>query len=181
MATCIFNGCNNATSTTKCDFHKHRRQCQVPHCFNQVYARHLCVRHGGKRTCAADGCHRNARIAQHCAQHAQAPVRTEMCTHVGCDRVAHLRHKCVRHGGGRQCRITGCATHARRGGYCWRHRTMASSTDAPHEGNNDDESRSAWDALPLEQNAMPSPRISSADLRGFLDTIDLADLADLVS
>ncbi|KDO17772.1 hypothetical protein SPRG_16472 [Saprolegnia parasitica CBS 223.65] len=99
--------------TMKCDFHKHRRQCQVPKCYNQVYARHLCVRHGGKRICAADGCHRNARITQHCAQHATSPVRTEMCTHVGCDHVAHLRH---------------------------------------------------------------NPRTFSADLRGFLESIDLADL-----
>ncbi|CAK4093253.1 unnamed protein product, partial [Aphanomyces euteiches] len=45
--------------------------------------------------------------------------------HEGCTNVALQRGRCVRHGGRRQCLVTGCQTHARKGGYCCRHRHKA--------------------------------------------------------
>ncbi|KAF0717567.1 Aste57867_2224 [Aphanomyces stellatus] len=35
--------------------------------------------------------------------------------------MAHKRQLCVRHGGGRKCKVDACMTHARSWGYCCRH------------------------------------------------------------
>ncbi|KAF0720475.1 Aste57867_268 [Aphanomyces stellatus] len=119
---CFFNDCDNLTvpGSWKCDFHKNRSRCLVDACQNQVYARNLCVRHGGKRRCEAEGCGRNVRIGSFCSNHGAGSSK-KLCTEDGCKNVAHKRHKCVRHGGGRQCKVNGCKTHARSGGYCCRH------------------------------------------------------------
>lgn len=54
---CAFNGCNSEATKDgkKCKFHRNRRQCSKPDCTNQVYARMLCVRHGGKKRCTIEG------------------------------------------------------------------------------------------------------------------------------
>ncbi|OQR82410.1 hypothetical protein ACHHYP_16079 [Achlya hypogyna] len=59
--SCDFKGCQrpvDASTGTKhtCAVHKYRRHCAIPLCTNQVYARKLCARHGGKRTCKVDQC-----------------------------------------------------------------------------------------------------------------------------
>ncbi|KAF0701347.1 Aste57867_8128 [Aphanomyces stellatus] len=113
--------------------------CLAPGCHNQVYARNLCTRHGGKRQCAVDGCHQHARVREFCSKHSTGHVK-KRCVHDGCTKLANARQRCVRHGGGRQCRISGCGTHARSGGYCRRHSKASSSqcsTSAP--GGDDDE------------------------------------------
>ncbi|KAF0720476.1 Aste57867_269 [Aphanomyces stellatus] len=119
---CFFNDCDNpiVPGSWKCEFHKNRSRCLVDACQNQVYARNLCVRHGGKRRCEANGCDRNVRIGTFCSTHGIGAAK-KLCTEDGCTNVAHKRHKCVRHGGGRKCRADGCPTHARSGGYCCRH------------------------------------------------------------
>ncbi|RLN48652.1 hypothetical protein BBJ29_009001 [Phytophthora kernoviae] len=68
---CRFNDCDNLAvdGTSKCAFHKNRRQCCVENCTNQVYARKLCVRHGGKKQCQADNCEAHARGGGFCLQH----------------------------------------------------------------------------------------------------------------
>lgn len=119
---CRFNDCDNPAveGTSKCAFHKNRRQCCVENCTNQVYARKLCVRHGGKKQCQAEGCDAHARGGGFCLQHGGFVVK-RFCIVEGCSKQAHARQKCVRHGGGRRCKVDGCEQHARAGGLCNRH------------------------------------------------------------
>lgn len=119
---CRFNDCDNMAvdGTSKCAFHKNRRQCCVENCTNQVYARKLCVRHGGKKQCQADNCEAHARGGGFCLQHGGFVVK-RFCIVEGCSKQAHARQKCVRHGGGRRCKVDGCMQHARAGGLCNRH------------------------------------------------------------
>ncbi|TYZ67876.1 hypothetical protein PybrP1_000042 [[Pythium] brassicae (nom. inval.)] len=119
---CRFNDCDNhaVDGTSKCAFHKNRRQCCVESCTNQVYARKLCVRHGGKKQCQADNCDAHARGGGFCLQHGGFVVK-RFCIVEGCSKQAHARQKCVRHGGGRRCKVDGCMQHARAGGLCNRH------------------------------------------------------------
>ncbi|KDO18633.1 hypothetical protein SPRG_15968 [Saprolegnia parasitica CBS 223.65] len=119
---CRFNGCENIAlpNLAKCDFHRHRLPCQVHGCNNIVYARKLCVRHGGKPQCRHDGCDANARGGGFCARHAKVQVK-HVCIEPLCNNVAHAKSKCVRHGGGRRCREPECNTLARLGGLCRRH------------------------------------------------------------
>ncbi|OQS04952.1 hypothetical protein THRCLA_20750 [Thraustotheca clavata] len=108
---------------SKCEFHKHRLKCLHDGCHNQVYARRLCVRHGGKKLCSHSNCERNARLGEFCSLHG-AVTHKRHCNELGCTKMAHARGKCVRHGGGRQCSQPGCISHARHKGYCSRHSTM---------------------------------------------------------
>ncbi|CAH0476895.1 unnamed protein product [Peronospora belbahrii] len=119
---CRFNDCDNfaVDGTSKCAFHKNRRQCCVENCTNQVYARKLCVRHGGKKQCQAENCEAHARGGGFCLQHGGFVVK-RFCIVEGCSKQAHARQKCVRHGGGRRCKVDGCMQHARAGGLCNRH------------------------------------------------------------
>ncbi|KAH9106446.1 hypothetical protein LEN26_012759 [Aphanomyces euteiches] len=120
--TCYFNDCNNQVlpGSWKCIFHRHRARCLMDNCQNQVYARNLCVRHGGKKQCEFAGCTLNARLGNVCSKHGAGDMK-KRCTHEGCTKQAHERQKCVRHGGGRKCKMHGCQTHARSGGFCSRH------------------------------------------------------------
>ncbi|CAK4072973.1 unnamed protein product [Aphanomyces euteiches] len=120
--TCFFNDCHKEVQpgSWKCVFHRNRARCLVADCQNQVYARNLCVRHGGKKQCQHEGCTGNARLGNFCSKHGTGSVKKK-CTEEGCTKMAHARHKCVRHGGGRKCKMEGCQTHARNGGYCCRH------------------------------------------------------------
>ncbi|KAF0720757.1 Aste57867_36 [Aphanomyces stellatus] len=124
-STCFFKDCDNpvAPKSWKCAFHRNRGRCHMQPCRNQVYARNLCVRHGGKRRCAAFGCSRNVRLGEFCSRHGDLTAPKKLCSTSGCTNVAHKLHRCVRHGGGRQCLVNGCKTHARTGGYCCRHGT----------------------------------------------------------
>ncbi|ETV68903.1 hypothetical protein H257_15250 [Aphanomyces astaci] len=126
LLSCIFNGCNRPAalsqdSTVKCAFHWHRARCLAsPTCFNQVFARHRCVRHGGRKQCSVDGCYLNARLGTVCSKHG-ASAALRQCTYTGCTTRASARKKCIRHGGGRACRASGCTAHARTRGYCRKH------------------------------------------------------------
>ncbi|OQR83051.1 hypothetical protein ACHHYP_15182 [Achlya hypogyna] len=125
--TCIFRDCAAPAVpfTTKCQYHRNRAKCRIATCCNQVYARHLCVSHGGRRRCQFPDCRANARLGNFCTQHGGKKQR---CQEPGCTSLAHAKGKCVRHGGRRPCNATGCTTHARKGGYCWRHRDFTAST-----------------------------------------------------
>ncbi|EQC30500.1 hypothetical protein SDRG_11816 [Saprolegnia diclina VS20] len=122
VPTCFFNGCTNPRlpMSVKCDFHKHRLQCLDDGCHNQVYARHRCVRHGGKLRCAHPTCDRNVRLGAFCSSHGQSTAKRH-CSEPGCTTQAHARGLCVRHGGGRPCAAPGCPLHARTRGFCARH------------------------------------------------------------
>ncbi|KDO21261.1 hypothetical protein SPRG_13560 [Saprolegnia parasitica CBS 223.65] len=124
MSLCIFDGCfrQRLLNLTKCDFHKSRSLCKAPACRNQVYARQLCVTHGGRRPCIHADCPANARIGPYCCRHGPKSGK-KLCREPGCANIQHTKGKCIRHGGGRQCRKDHCETHARVGGFCWRHRT----------------------------------------------------------
>ncbi|CAK4687525.1 hypothetical protein LEN26_007983 [Aphanomyces euteiches] len=129
---CFFNGCVNPViaGSDKCEFHRRRGKCLVGHCRNQVYARHLCVRHGGKRLCQYPGCSANARSGTLCCRHGMRS-RKKQCAIDGCTKVAHARQRCVRHGGGRMCKVDDCNTHARIGGYCCRHAGLQTPPESP--------------------------------------------------
>ncbi|KDO26601.1 hypothetical protein SPRG_08005 [Saprolegnia parasitica CBS 223.65] len=133
--TCFFNECNQAVvpGSWKCVFHRHRSRCQVDDCRNQVYARSLCVRHGGKRKCEAPDCGVHVRQGRFCTLHGPK-VDKPRCTEEGCEKQAHMRSKCVRHGGGRLCKVQHCTTYARGGGLCWRHRKR--DDEAPSHRDN---------------------------------------------
>ncbi|KAF0691082.1 Aste57867_17620 [Aphanomyces stellatus] len=120
--TCFFNDCSNPVlpNSWKCHFHRHRGRCQVDDCRNQVYARHLCGRHGGKKQCKVEGCTLNARLGSVCCKHGAGSLR-KLCSYPNCTKQVHARDRCVRHGGGKQCRKEGCQNHARSGGLCRRH------------------------------------------------------------
>ncbi|CAK4665673.1 hypothetical protein LEN26_000237 [Aphanomyces euteiches] len=120
--TCFFNGCGKPCqpNSWKCVFHRNRGRCLHHGCHNQVYARKLCAKHGGKKQCAVDGCEMSARLANVCYKHGAGSLK-KRCTFEDCLKPAQLRQRCVRHGGGRRCKVAGCETHARSGGYCCRH------------------------------------------------------------
>ncbi|KDO23548.1 hypothetical protein SPRG_10740 [Saprolegnia parasitica CBS 223.65] len=90
---CYFGDCVHEAleGSWRCHFHRHRLKCSVAECRNQVYARGLCVRHGGKPRCQVDACDTNA------------------------------RQRCIRHGGGSHCRADNCLKYARTNGLCTRH------------------------------------------------------------
>lgn len=168
---CRFNDCDNhaVDGTSKCAFHKNRRQCCVESCTNQVYARKLCVRHGGKKQCQADNCDAHARGGGFCLQHGGFVVK-RFCIVEGCSKQAHARQKCVRHGGGRRCKVDGCMQHARAGGLCNRHshghecRVDGCTKTAQHSGSicfrHAMEMRAHGEAVP-ELNISKGGRLSS--------------------
>ncbi|KAF0738548.1 hypothetical protein Ae201684P_019749 [Aphanomyces euteiches] len=120
--TCFFNDCESPVmpGSWKCLFHRRRSRCLVVDCANQVYARSLCVRHGGRRQCQHENCTMNQRVGNFCSRHAMAGLK-RLCTEIGCTKQAHAKGKCVRHGGGRICKAPDCHMHARHGAFCSRH------------------------------------------------------------
>ncbi|KAF0712627.1 Aste57867_4763 [Aphanomyces stellatus] len=122
LLICEFNTCANVAvlGSTKCLFHKHRLQCAVPACRNQVYARHLCARHGGKRPCAVDNCGQTAQVNGHCLAHGGATGKKQ-CVEAGCLKQAQAHQRCLKHGGGRRCTVPGCVQHVRSQGLCRSH------------------------------------------------------------
>ncbi|KAF0699648.1 Aste57867_9793 [Aphanomyces stellatus] len=123
---CYFKGCSRPTTgdSVKCEFHKQRSICLVQDCRNQVFARNLCVRHGGKKTCRHDGCNENVRLGDLCGKHGAGSTR-KLCIETGCEKFAQTRQRCSAHGGGQRCKLEGCSTHARKGGYCTRHTNLS--------------------------------------------------------
>ncbi|KDO18634.1 hypothetical protein SPRG_15969 [Saprolegnia parasitica CBS 223.65] len=121
-AQCCFRGCSKPAmpQSNKCAFHRNRLCCAVSTCNNQVYARGLCVRHGGTKPCLTTGCDANARTGGYCSRHSLVNTKKQ-CVEAGCANIAHSRKKCVRHGGGRKCKLAECETLARIAGYCQRH------------------------------------------------------------
>ncbi|CAK4067098.1 unnamed protein product [Aphanomyces euteiches] len=119
---CFFADCDNEVQpgSWKCHFHRKRSRCLVVNCANQVYARHLCVRHGGRSQCRHENCSLNRRIGNYCARHSHLDVK-KTCTEPDCDKQAHARGKCVRHGGGHCCKVPSCSKHGRQRGYCHKH------------------------------------------------------------
>ncbi|KAH9141090.1 hypothetical protein AeRB84_014720 [Aphanomyces euteiches] len=43
------------------------------------------------------------------------------CSEPGCGKQAHANKKCIAHGGGRRCQVSGCTLLSRVGGYCQYH------------------------------------------------------------
>ncbi|KAG9405160.1 hypothetical protein AC1031_004269 [Aphanomyces cochlioides] len=119
---CFFSGCDYEAmaGSWKCTFHVHRSRCAAGDCRNQVYARNLCVGHGGKRQCQVEGCHMNCRIGDFCTRHSSTDV-LRFCSEEGCRSQVHLRGKCFRHGGGRRCQVADCTKFARNRGFCAKH------------------------------------------------------------
>ncbi|OQR88266.1 hypothetical protein THRCLA_22894, partial [Thraustotheca clavata] len=136
MDTCFFNECAQPVppGSWKCVFHRHRSRCRVDDCRNQVYARNLCVRHGGKRQCQHPNCNVHVRQGLFCTVHGPK-IDKPRCIEEGCTKQAHMRSKCVRHGGGRLCKIENCTTYARGGGLCWRHRKRNVPEPPPEHQN----------------------------------------------
>ncbi|CAK4701550.1 hypothetical protein LEN26_019083 [Aphanomyces euteiches] len=112
---------DNSTASTP---RRNRRNCIVPDCPNQAYARQLCCRHGAKKKCSVPGCDLRARTHGICFTHGAPKSR---CDEPGCNHPAQARKKCIKHGGGRRCTAHGCTSHARYKGKCQRH----TATDTP--------------------------------------------------
>ena len=93
--------------------------CRVANCPNQVYARQLCVSHGGQWTCQEPDWVANARAGGLCRRHGE--VKNKFCSSPGCTKLVYAHRKRARHGGRRPCKVEGCGTHARKGGYCRQH------------------------------------------------------------
>ncbi|KDO21250.1 hypothetical protein SPRG_13549 [Saprolegnia parasitica CBS 223.65] len=129
-ALCYFHGCTSKPmeGSVKCHFHRNRGLCRISNCRNQVYARSLCVRHGGRHPCAHPGCSTNARLGDFCCRHSK---HKKLCHHPGCTKVIQIHNRCIRHGGSKHCLYPGCATPARAGGHCWRHRMYIKRENAP--------------------------------------------------
>ncbi|KAH9183810.1 hypothetical protein AeNC1_014214 [Aphanomyces euteiches] len=165
VVSCFFNDCSNPAeiNSWKCHFHRHRGRCRIENCRNQVYARHLCGRHGGKKQCKVDGCTLNARLGAVCCKHGAGSLR-KLCVHPNCTKQIHARDRCVRHGGGRQCRKEGCKNHARSGGYCRRHNQVRSPDETVMGPN--------WDE--------PTAFVKSDDLADQLCSIRLGGSSPLV-
>ncbi|OQR91135.1 hypothetical protein ACHHYP_04954 [Achlya hypogyna] len=165
--SCFFNACLNpsVTGSTKCHFHRQRRQCEEAGCRNQVFARNRCVRHGGKRQCSEALCTANARVGGRCSRHGPTPEKPR-CVVDACENVAQRHRRCIRHGGGRPCHFAGCKTHARSSGYCLRHLPATPYT------------------LPLSAGtgiAIKEERIDAAILDAVLSTDDVAPMAQLTT
>ncbi|KAH9088945.1 hypothetical protein LEN26_019337 [Aphanomyces euteiches] len=122
QAQCFFTDCNNLVQpgSWKCHFHRKRSKCLVVNCTNQIYSRHLCVRHGGRPKCLYENCSLSRRLGEYCARHTHVDLK-KTCTVPGCAKQAHARGKCVRHGGGRFCNVPGCMKHGRQRGFCYKH------------------------------------------------------------
>ncbi|EQC40229.1 hypothetical protein SDRG_02877 [Saprolegnia diclina VS20] len=94
MSSCMFEGCfrQRLLNSTKCEFHKSRSLCKVPFCRNQVYARQLCVAHGGRRPCIHAGCSANARIGSYCCRHGPKSGK-KLCREPGLVVAKYSRHR----------------------------------------------------------------------------------------
>ncbi|OQS05474.1 hypothetical protein THRCLA_02403 [Thraustotheca clavata] len=125
--SCQFHGCSNTPlpSLDKCSFHRYRTKCKVKECRNQVYARKLCVCHGGKKICEFPFCLANVRTGNFCVRHTKKSNPT--CTQEGCKLTAYISSKCIRHGGGKLCLIDDCTMPVHNGNLCWRHRNRVVS------------------------------------------------------
>ncbi|KAH9117593.1 hypothetical protein LEN26_012569 [Aphanomyces euteiches] len=130
-ACCQFNFCTNPVATpgaTKCEFHKHRALCSTPDCYNQVYARGRCARHGGKRRC--QNCDGVAQTNGYCVAHGGL-AHKKFCMVEGCEKQAQSNKRCLKHGGGRLCKVPGCDHYVRIGGLCHTHHILSTNN---HEG-----------------------------------------------
>ncbi|KAH9135379.1 hypothetical protein AeRB84_019193 [Aphanomyces euteiches] len=165
MPECLFNGCivQAQEGSKKCAIHRNRAQCQAIDCYNQSYARGLCVRHGAKQTCVVDQCARNRRYAEYCSKHADNTLK-KRCQVDGCRNQSHSRGKCVRHGGGHLCRANGCYRHARLGGYCSRHSIFLSLSTIPLGPPS---KRTDWLDLAILEDLLSDPMVGESDTLEF--------------
>ncbi|KDO24860.1 hypothetical protein SPRG_09692 [Saprolegnia parasitica CBS 223.65] len=105
------------------------RRCSHDGCRNQVYARALCVRHSGKKQCPIEGCSTYTRSGAFSLKHGGCSTR-RYCIEPGCAKQAHARQRCVRHGGGRACKLDACEYLAKYSGYCRRHTPATVANEA---------------------------------------------------
>ncbi|KAF0717720.1 Aste57867_2132 [Aphanomyces stellatus] len=118
---CHFAICHNQVMPAfwACFEHKDKPRCVVSSCRNMVYSKNMCMQHGGKKACMADGCKKPRRRGAYCHNH---DPQKKQCAEPGCTVLARIHGLCTRHGGGRICVVAGCAKHARHpGGYCSPH------------------------------------------------------------
>ncbi|EQC36539.1 hypothetical protein SDRG_05988, partial [Saprolegnia diclina VS20] len=158
---CYFGDCVHEAleGSWRCHFHRHRLKCNIAECRNQVYARGLCVRHGGKSRCQVDACDTNVRDGSFCAKHGGGKRRGN-CIEAGCVNRAQARQRCIRHGGGNHCRADNCLKYARTNGLCTRHSRALMTLP--------------WLAKPVPVE--PTPAVSMAESDDWIDCAILADL-----
>ncbi|OQS05276.1 hypothetical protein THRCLA_02571 [Thraustotheca clavata] len=158
---CFVLGCEHPPTdptSNKCEKHKHRAKCQGdPHCFNQVYARGRCVRHGGKKPCLYKGCTGNARRNDMCHRHGGA--RRRLCSEPGCDKIVSERRKCSRHCEAQLCQFSNCLLKARLHGFCGTHYRYKAQHIEP----------TAWNVLDVSVNNAPLAEVESQILSSLFD------------
>ncbi|KAF0682706.1 Aste57867_25191 [Aphanomyces stellatus] len=145
--TCYFNDCTasvKSNAAIKCYFHRHRAICLIDNCRNQVYARKLCVKHGGKRRCQVGGCSANARVGNFCSRHASTALK-RVCEVNGCDKQPRAHRRCAAHGGGKKCCMAGCPNNARGSDYCAKHTPKVDEKPTSHDSDGQDDLK--WDLL----------------------------------
>ncbi|CAK4130661.1 unnamed protein product [Aphanomyces euteiches] len=81
------------------------------------------------------------------------------CRIEGCQKQAHAKNLCVRHGGGRLCYFEGCQHHAREGGWCHKHRHCQRSRDSSFTSPIKSETV-ASPVKPVEILPIPVPEVS---------------------
>ncbi|KAH9150052.1 hypothetical protein AeNC1_009122 [Aphanomyces euteiches] len=135
---CFFKDCAAPVEpgTWKCQFHRHRARCLASNCRNQVYARKLCVKHGGKKPCQVPRCQANSRVANLCSRHFAVVAQQKRCPFDQCPHPPEGPGPCIHHGGklrpqdGNGCAIDGCDGHALEGtAHCPFHTQMKSPQD----------------------------------------------------
>ncbi|EQC36666.1 hypothetical protein SDRG_06102 [Saprolegnia diclina VS20] len=170
---CLFDGCSNPTlpARDKCHFHRYRTKCSVADCFNQVYARRLCVSHGGKKLCMHPQCTTPARIGDYCTKHStRGPAMCQFSG--GCTHPVSARGFCTLHGGGTPCAVDCCLMPARVGQFCWSHRNRIMPSAATTTTTTPDNCDAL--ALMLDEWAStdgPHLELQDIDLDGILDDI----------
>ncbi|KDO24580.1 hypothetical protein SPRG_10111 [Saprolegnia parasitica CBS 223.65] len=173
---CLFNGCSKPVvpSLDKCAFHRYRSKCKVDGCFNQVYARLLCVSHGGKKTCQSPGCASPVRIGDFCTKHTTRSSIT--CSVDGCtqDTAAANQTTCPLHGGSSNCAVDDCVKPARMGKFCWHHRNRVLSKPMPQDAlpcNDGDALILMLDEWMMDESLASSLADDFIDFDGILDDI----------
>lgn len=117
---CRFPGCIRLNQGGGCIRHGGGRRCAVDGCPNASQAMGKCKRHGGGSRCRVQDCNRSSQSSGLCRTHGGG----KLCVHPGCKKGIQRHGKCSTHGGCRKCSVDGCSRVDRGGGLCGKHQKV---------------------------------------------------------